>query len=1590
MAKGGDARFIVTVDANNVPKSVEQIKSAKQGVDKLDKSTKKLEKTQTEQYTRQKQGVIQTANSTKNFSKMQQTVDGGGGAGGLVRAYALLAANVFALTAAFGVLSRSAAVDTLIESMEILSTRGGTYIKSIAREMQAASGYAIDLAQAFRQVSLASSAGLSTKEIEGLTQVARGAAVSLGRDLPDAMDRIFRGAIKMEPEILDEIGLFVRVDEAAQIYARSLGKSVSALTLAEKRQGFLNQILDQGTKKFQEYAEAIQPDVYVKLSGALLDLSQSATSVMNKFLLGPIIGFLVENPKILAIAFASLVTFLLSKAIPAIGAFSFSASTAAKEALEEEEKYIKKIKDSLAIEKSAEQQKREEWLESKRVKQKAMMDADKKTKRFPSRAAGAKENLKALKKETDFDKRKVLLADRIGILKKAENTAKGDNLKLIKDEIKEREKELRNMRSQVIAQEDITRLEKEQGLAADKKYLAGKRQQKLEQRVARTTIVAGATGIAETEGMAEGWANLKKGIKEGVTDPVTGATKHVKGFQKGLTYLSGGAQIATVGFQNLMMTLQPFLMALPIITWALVKLGEWLGFNSKEATAFDEALKKLNETLETLDKRIEKQVAGMQNAGLEWIENMKASLAFNKGLFQTTEGVLDVNKKLEEFQKEAKWAARAWEFFKNQLGWGREQEAAEAMLTTLTESFKGFAKQDPELITKIFGTGFEGLAQSTFDLVQNTAKLAGSLSALEIAYEGENLEQYMRDMEGQGKIFTTVADMERRLSRALTDKEKTYFELSKKVRDVNNVEGELQKNSEKHVQWIKNVNKETERQIKLYESLISAYEGAQESIGKFQQAFLPKTKVDEVLASFRQMEASLKAMTNPDDIAAFWKSFKNGTNAFSGIMDELAGELKKVDGGWQKAGFVGPKHEIVISNKQMLEKVRQEFEEYQRTVLTSKQLIQKLAAENKHLDKVLLAGMSTINKKFTNINRLATENLSISKGGFVMAARSFKIEEARAEKVLAHLDTLKDEAAIKDYLMKQNLTEMQALALRGYYFDVQNKQLEEAIAHGTKQENISLQLAKNAQVLWQAQKAVNDQLIKQIELQMKMQRLSTAGTTALTPRQESQLAIKQAEFKLEATIRESEIKRAIIRAEYLLLEAQLEIIGKRQGWSASRIKQEQAFISKAGKLQEQALTLAMSNAALQFREDLADATASAFEGGMFQGVEAAKGGLTARLAQIEEDRQKAVDEAIAKSNAGGGDLGAGISAALEASKPFDDAKDLAAKEYMFTTLRNSVESYAESLKKLGPEGEFVSAVLTGTLAIKDAFDDMQISLDASTTKLGDAAAIAEFAAQALGQISAMMQANSKAQQAEIDNQIKAEERRDGKSKQSLAKIAGMEKKKEAMKKKAFEQNKKMMIAQTIMSTAAGIMSMWSAPDNVTVAQKVIMSGIVAAMGAMQLAVIKKMTYQGGGDVAKPAMTALSIGKRSEKVDVSRGASAGELGYLRGQRGTGRGANFVPTGGAAGLRKGYADGGVLVGERGPEVIAPRGSYEVTPNDALGGPARNINFTINAVDAAGVEEVLLQQRGNIIGMIREAANDTGERFLESVDTDVVGVG
>ena len=164
---------------------------------------------------------------------------------------------------------------------------------------------------------------------------------------------------------------------------------------------------------------------------------------------------------------------------------------------------------------------------------------------------------------------------------------------------------------------------------------------------------------------------------------------------------------------------------------------------------------------------------------------------------------------------------------------------------------------------------------------------------------------------------------------------------------------------------------------------------------------------------------------------------------------------------------------------------------------------------------------------------------------------------------------------------------------------------------------------------------------------------------------------------------------------------------------------------------------------------------------------------------------------------------------------------------------------------------------------------------------------------AIGAANSMIQAGYQRNIANIDAQIAAEKKRDGQSAASLAKIAAMEKKKEQQQRKAFEMNKKMLIAQTIMNTAAAVMA--TMKDTGFFGSPLAM--IVAAMGAAQVAMIASQSFQGGGSGGSGSTgipSSVNIGNRRDSVDISKSQSArGELSYMRGDRGVGGPENFRP-------------------------------------------------------------------------------------------------
>lgn len=290
-----------TVSSKKLKKALD---GAKASQDQLNTSTR--------QGYRAAQGTAQnTANSTKAFSKQAGVV------GGLVPIYATFAANVFAISAAFGVLSRNAAVQQLESSLTNIGISAGRNLPQVAQNLKEITNSAISTEAALRATAIATTSGFSTSQLQGLTKVATGASIALGRDLSDALDRLVRGTAKLEPEILDELGIIVRLDDATREYATTIGKTAQELTTFERTQAFLNATIDQGLNKYEKIAMSVDPNPYDKLRAAFDDLAKSGLNLANN-VLTPLIKLLSNNTLALTGALLLFGNTLVSQIVPAL------------------------------------------------------------------------------------------------------------------------------------------------------------------------------------------------------------------------------------------------------------------------------------------------------------------------------------------------------------------------------------------------------------------------------------------------------------------------------------------------------------------------------------------------------------------------------------------------------------------------------------------------------------------------------------------------------------------------------------------------------------------------------------------------------------------------------------------------------------------------------------------------------------------------------------------------------------------------------------------------------------------------------------------------------------------------------------------------------------------------------------------------------------------------------------------------------------------------------------------------------------------------------------------------------------------------
>ena len=1518
--------------------------------DQTAQSTKNLTKQQDIGYGRQKQALVQTANSTKNFSKLANTIDGNQGTS-LVGAYATLAANVFAATAAFNALANAARFEQLRTGLEQLGTSSGRTLSILATELKEVTGNALTLEQSFRSAALGISGGFGAEELTGLAKIARGASITLGRDLADAFDRLTRGAIKLEPEILDELGIMVRLDDAVEKYATQLGKTAGSLSQTERRQAFMNEILVQGIEKFGEIADTVEPTIYDQLGASFGDLTRQIFTAANAILAFPI-KLLTDNTLLLSAALLAFGSTLSKQIVPGIVNAGAAAGAYANKLLASAE--ATKLQTELA--------------KSGFISQlTAMKSNNKQIEKFRKLIGGGNADLKTFE-----DMQKAVNNSLRGF---AAAQTKGQTINRVTLAQREREKQLLS---------ELILLENAKGAAATRAaqaVIAANAAQNAANVLTQFTV--GATSFT---GAIKGISAAGNVLRAELTEVAQGALKNGQSMSF-LTKQMIKGQVAGFKFANVMRLIgATFVAMLPQIAAVLAIIGVGVllfnrFFNTKEQKEFIKGQKELRTILEELPKKAEEFAKSQESLLPIASQQLKQFDILSNSLSE-------INEKLKEQIRLQKLANES-RVTPNRVGLrpAAAREAAEEIFLPREEQVTNYAPYNMSTTSTVMlpGTGQRGLDEAFGE---------GVISLREINILQGELLRKLQQADVLGRDFTKNLPIDS-ISSIFQIKDSDAFQSFKTIlqseipgqAEALKASLDLEKliangatiTEEMLVKAIDRADEKTKNLNDNFRGLNGTIKDAEKEASRFIQSIAPKTKVDGIALQFesigKEMVASFESATKAglDGATEIGRAFSAiGPNIARILGPEFVTQLKAVKDIESEIRDVRLDPELSEEEREkQIKELNAELDKQLKLLGGQQQTVEdtfKLILDIQKAEITRVATLKSLSALTGQIKAIEAAGESASQIRLDIDTKRFGIQEKQLEDERTLLENTFTGLKVNGQILsieefkKKSLDEQLKIAkdngieLRNV-FALQNQsqkeanlEFEKSLALAAPIQQASLVTLRANEKLAQVKKQIAASEAKQAETQARLDKFARTGSGDLNKKEIFDLQVAAARKAVTQAKDEAKIKKDIIDAELAVQKARLAI-------TAAEAK------TKGINIDVPAIETALTNAANLSKDlidDQLDETKNNLAITIMEGFK--KGAELSAEGNVFDGYRTALAAAMSEEGTGG--------ASITLMESFGLAS-------------NIVGSFTEQLKELGPEGEAIIAMSTGFLKVGES---IAILADKNATAGEKLTATKDMFAA----VGAAQQAQAKAQVAAIDQAIEAEKRRDGKSKESVAKIKEMEKKKEAIQRKAFEQNKKIQLAQAVINGMSAIQSGYATQPFFPLG--LLMGTLAVAMTATQIKAIRAQKFQGGAQEPQAQATALSIGSRSNAVDVSRGATSGELNYLRGGRTTGQnlgGAGSSLPGGSMG-RRGYAMGGegIVVGERGPEVVTPAAPIDITPNFALGGGTQNVNFTINAVDAAGVEDVLTNQRGNIIRMIREAANENGERFLETIDTQAYG--
>ena len=1369
----------------------------------------------------------------------------------------------------------------------------------------------------------------------------------------------------------------VRLDDATEDYASSMGKSVTQLSQFERRQAFLNAILEQGEQKFGALTESIDVNPYDKLASSLANLQKTIVSFFGKGF-EPLVNALSSNVYALGAAVAGFGSTLAGSLLPGLtnmaqgmaNAAASSADLAAEQGknLDVSTKFPKAYRDAIGA--------AEDGIITNEQYAAGMSSLEKSS-------AGFQRNVDK-QTQAQNTNQKSLNKSKLGL---KENEIARQSL-------------IRTYKAQRIASAQASmafavEAGATQGVRAGFKALTlAVKEYHLAQQIAaggagtmtgmlaalRTGLfaIAGAAKVAGAALMAAlGWISLIASIgfmvyvvikykffpdKEidikaaKIMDSLDSVAETATAFQKTLDTNDDNASNAVAGYKAIMGVMQDLKTNLLDLTRDFEAEGK------KQRDAFEAAQTARETKIAQTGKRIA-ELEAKGSAGRT--RTQEKELSRLRGL------QIQHNAALDKLRKENAAAEVASdEDRRSKLG-GVLEKTLEGIESSA--GFGEFSVRQVEAITALQNDIASGVVESSAQIKERMNEIISPVADIVSAFEGarDAAGNYRKEVnklnQKQVTPFDAAIDAAEGLQKQFLDLESGYKGLAD-AGDLDSLSPELK---QQRKDLILALQKQMGTDKSIGEEALNTY------IKSLKTA---RQTVIDTEAKVKRLEAAQKLVANVAKKA----------NSAAALQQQF-----KLEEDIRKAKIDGINSEIELQEKlrgNVTDARQKELEEEAKATGDRTELEQFLKDRKKvHED---------INKLLIQRGTLAQEN------DLANARETFALEEARAKRMKEILAVDQKRLAAQKQILEAKESQFKA-----------ELQLQKAT-------NNTLALTQGIDLTPADElRASNKFFDKKLEVAQKEYDIALKT-----------IEIEEKMMKAKVALMKAEMKQAMKTADpadvdtYKDIIADLDVLPTlMKDVFADQRTAAQATLDSAQtslKLERKKLELANQRVML----GMSDGSDAAGGSGLSTNfglkiveqmdsaiVQGEAKWLNARTKKIMEDAKEAgtpisVEEAAKQAReafeqefgAGGEgfnpfkdlDLGSKIQMAMAPLKTvFDTLEALGTEEGpLFAALGRATGMVTQVVQGFQMAADFSAQI---DASVKD--DGMDKAMGDKMKKFGDLATGVAAVAGAVSSLFDIMRAKTEMRIAGIDKEIAATKKLYGNTAQGEKRIAQLEAKKEALKKKAFKQQKAMMMAQVIMQTALGMIAAGTAalglgPFGIPLAP--VLMGFIATLGAAQLAIIAGMSYQGGGSASgggKAPPTTVTEGKRNNKVDVSTNNASGELAYMRGERGQGRSAStFTPA--FTGYRH-RATGGAayVVGEQGPEVFVPEVPGRIVSNDDMreaGGTPVNATFNINAIDASNLEQTLTAQRGNIIGMIREAANSSGESFLESVDTLALG--